>query len=59
MTVDCKELEETCENQPHENISQEGVVDDVPEPVEVGENVVHHIWAGLDKVTHPGQELSF
>lgn len=37
----------TCKHQPHENILQEGVVDDVPEPVEVGENVMHNIWTGL------------
>lgn len=48
---------ETCQDKPHQNFSQEGVVDDVPEPAEVGENVVHRVRSGLQEVPHPSPEL--
>lgn len=35
------------------------MVDDVPEPVEVGENVVHHTWVGPEKLTHSGPKLGW
>lgn len=47
----------TCQNQPHENVPQEGVVNDVPEPGEVGEKVMHCIWARFQEQTHSGPEL--
>lgn len=47
----------TCQNQPHENVPQEGVVDDVPKPVEMGEKVMHRVRAGFQEQTHSGPEL--
>ena len=49
----------TCENDCHELVSQEAVVDETPEPVEVCEDVVERVWAGLQQEGNPGPELGF
>lgn len=48
---------QTCYYQTHENVPQEGVVDDVPEPMEVSEDIMGHVWAGLQQQPHSGPEL--
>lgn len=41
----------TCEHEPHQRVSDECAVDDVPEPPEVGEDKVVEGGTGLQQVT--------
>lgn len=49
----------TCQHKSHESASQERVVDDVPEPLEMGEDVVNHWGAGLHHDANSGPELRY
>ena len=47
----------TCENEPHQNVPEEGAVDDVPEPLEMGQEVMDGIWTGFQELPYTGPEL--
>ena len=49
----------TCQHQSHEDVLQEAVVHQVPEPLEVGQEVVSHRRLRLQHDTNPGPELSY
>ena len=49
----------TCEHDPHESVSQEGVVNEAPQPAEVGEEVVHRVRAGFQQQANPRPQLGY
>lgn len=58
-SCDYVERSPTCQHYSHESVSHERVVDEVPEPVEVGEDMVNHSWAGLQHEIKSGRELGY
>lgn len=49
----------TCQHKPHERVPDEGAVDNVPKPLEVGEDEVVEGRTGLQQVVETCPELSW
>ena len=49
----------TCEDDPHESVSEEGVVNEAPQPLEVGEEVMHRVRTGFEQQTNPRPQLGY
>lgn len=49
----------TCQHEPHERVPDEGAVDNVPKPLEVGQDEVVEGRTGLQQVVETRPELSW
>lgn len=54
----CDQAWLTCQYNSHDGVLQKRVVDYVPKPLEVGEDVMNHMRTGLQQEVHSGPELS-